>query len=307
MGLVNLLQTTQIPVDSVDVKAQLNAVAEKIATTPKDVLFQEFLDKALAFGLKVIAALVIYMVGAWLIKKITRMIQRHFDRKQTDATIASFVKSLVSIGMTVFLIIITISTLGINTTSIAALLAAGGMAIGMALSGTVQNFAGGIMLLVFKPFKAGDYIEAQGFAGTVSEVNIVSTRLTTPDNKNIIIPNGALSNGTINNYSHNKMRRVDWLVEVEYGSSSDETKKLLFSLIQDDARILGSTTEIKAADPFVGLSLLGSNGVQFVMRAWVRTEDYWDVFFEINEKIYNELPKHGISFPFNQMDVRIRN
>lgn len=179
------------------------------------------------------------------------------------------------------------------------------MAIGMALNGTVQNFAGGIMILIFKPFKAGDYIQAQGFEGTVTEVTIVSTKLTTVDNRNIIIPNGALSSNTINNFSQNTMRRIDWNIDVEYGSSSEQTKEILMSFLAQDTRVL-KTENGAPADPFVALSALKDSGVQFTMRAWVKKEDYWDVNFETLEKIYNELPKHDIKFPFPQLDVNIK-
>ena len=175
------------------------------------------------------------------------------------------------------------------------------MAIGLALNGTVQNFAGGIMLLIFKPFKSGDFIEAQGYSGTVSEVTITSTKLVTTDNRVIIIPNGALSNGTINNYSDQKFRRVDITVDVEYGSSSEEVKNILYSLIKDDSRILDAP-----APPFIALSALKESGVQFTMRLWVNASDYWNVFFELTEEIYNELPKNGIQFPFPQLDINIK-
>ena len=167
-------------------------LVETIKSTPANELLAGLGQQALHFGLKVLAALVIYFVGAWLIRKVRNMLIRGFKRKGTETTLAAFVDSLVGIGLWILLIILTIGALGINTTSLAALLAAGGMAIGMALSGTVQNFAGGIMLLVFKPFRAGDYIEALGFAGTVKEINIVSTKLTTVDNREIILPNGGI-------------------------------------------------------------------------------------------------------------------
>ena len=226
----SLLQTQ--PIDSLNIQEELAVVAEKLSTTPVTVLVSELLDKAVAFGLKVLAALAIYLIGAWAIRKIKGVVGRIFERKKTDAAIASFVQSIISIALTVILIIITIGAVGIDTTSIAALLAGGGMAIGMALNGTVQNFAGGIMIIAFKPFKAGDYIQAQGYEGTVSEVNIVSTKLTTVDNRSIIIPNGALSNGTVNNFSQNQLRRLDWTVSVEYGASIDDTKKVLMDILK---------------------------------------------------------------------------
>ncbi len=302
MRFTNLLQTQ--PIDSLDVQQELAAVAEKLSTTTVTDLLSELLDKAVSFGLKVLAALAIYLIGAWAIRKIKGIVGRVFARKNTDAAIASFVQSIISIALTVILIIITIGAVGIDTTSIAALLAGGGMAIGMALNGTVQNFAGGMMIIAFKPFKAGDYIQAQGYEGTVTEVNIVSTKLTTVDNRCIIIPNGALSNGTVNNYSQNQMRRVDWTVSVEYGASLEETKTVLMGLLKSDIRIL-NTAKGAPADPFVALSSLSDSSINFVMRGWVHASDYWDVNFQMNEKIYEELPKNGIKFPFPQMDVHV--
>ena len=262
------------------------------------------MDKALAFGLKLLAAFVIYFVGAWLIRKVKAIIARVFEKKGTDPGIASFTQSIVSIALTIMLIITTVGTLGIDTTSLAALLAGGGMAIGMALNGTVQNFAGGIMLLIFRPFKAGDFIEAQGYSGTVREVTITSTKLSTPDNRVIVIPNGILSNGTINNYSHMQMRRLDLTVDVEYGSESEHVKNLLYSLIMSDTRTLTASSGAPA-DPFVALASLRDSSIQFVARIWVKSEDYWGLNFDLIEKIYNELPKNGIQFPYPKLDVNI--
>ena len=286
------------------VQTEIVEIIEKVATTPADVLISDFVDKAVSFGLKVLAALIVYALGAWLIGRIKKILSRIFEKRKTDAAIASFVQSITSIALTVVLIIITVGTLGIDTSSLAALLAGGGMAIGLALNGTVQNFAGGIMILIFKPFKAGDFIEAQGFSGTVSEVNITSTKLKTVDNRIIIIPNGILSNGTINNYSDQKMRRLDIYVNVEYGSSSEETKKLLMSMIKEDERTLSIATGAPA-DPFVALSSLNDSAVQFVVRVWVKSEDYWDVNFKLIDNIYNTLPEHGIKFPYTKLDVNI--
>lgn len=301
------------PLDSLPKPDTLNAVqteiagiVEKVTTTPATELIKDIIDSAVSFGLKLIAAFLIYFVGAWVIRKIKAILRRSFERRKTDAAIASFVQSITSIVLTIILVIISIGTLGIDTSSIAALLTGGGLAIGMALNGTMQNFAGGLMILVFKPFKAGDYIEAQGHGGTVSEVNITSTKLTTVDNRVIIIPNGILSNDVINNYSSRQVRRLDINIGVEYGSSSAETKELLMSLIRSDERSL--TAEQGApADPFVALSALNESAVEFTIRIWVKAENYWGLKFDLTEKIYNELPKHGIMFPFPQLDVNIKN
>lgn len=305
MNSANIL--TIAPADSLNLmQVELASVAEKLSTTPTSELFGELLDKAVSFGLKLLAAFVIYFIGAWLIRKLKGLLKRIFEKRSTDAAIASFVQSMASIAMTILLVIITVGTLGIDTTSLAALLAGGGMAIGMALNGTVQNFAGGIMILIFRPFKAGDFIEAQGFSGTVSEVTITSTKLITTDNRVIIIPNGAMSNGTVNNYSHMPMRRLDLTVDVEYGTSAERTCEVLMNIIKADKRILDAGTSGKA-DPFVALGALKDSSVQFVIRVWVKSEDYWDVHYDTISKIYSELPKHNIEFPYPKLDVNILN
>ena len=305
--LPNIFQTSIpiIPADSLDLKGSAEKFVEKVTTTPADVLLKELGNDALQFGLKVLAALAIYFIGAWVIKRIKKLLGNIFERRKTDKAIASFTMSLVSISLTILLIILTVGTLGVNTTSLAAILAAGGMAIGMALSGTVQNFAGGIMLLVFKPFKAGDFIEAQGFSGTVSEVNIVSTKLTTTDNRVIVLPNGSLSSGTINNISQNPIRRLEWKIGVEYGSNIDQTRKVILGILNADARVLHGKDA--PDEPNVKLSGLLDSSVEIQARCWVRTDDYWDLLWEINELIYKELPKNGIDFPFPQLDVHLHN
>lgn len=291
--------------DSLAVKS--TAVLETIKTTPTDQILHDLGTQAIHFGLKVLAALLIYILGAWIIKLVKKGLRKGFARKNTEKTLSSFTESLVTIALWVVLIVVTISTLGINTTSIAALLAAGGMAIGMALSGTVQNFAGGIMLLVFKPFKAGDFIEAQGFSGVVTEVNIVSTKLLTVDNRSVIIPNGALSNGNINNISAMSLRRVDINVTVQYGTDVEAAKAALLEIIGSCPSVVNSSTP-GAADPFVSIIALGDHGISMVTRSWVKTADYWNAFFWLNENIYTQLPdKYGIQFAYNQLDVHIKN
>ena len=305
--LPNIFQTSIpiIPADSLDLKGSAEKFVEKVTTTPADVLLKELGNDALQFGLKVLAALAIYFIGAWVIKRIKKLLGNIFERRKTDKAIASFTMSLVSISLTILLIILTVGTLGVNTTSLAAILAAGGMAIGMALSGTVQNFAGGIMLLVFKPFKAGDFIEAQGFSGTVSEVNIVSTKLTTTDNRVIVLPNGSLSSGTINNISQNPIRRLEWKIGVEYGSDIDVARKVILEILNKDSRVLHGKDA--PDEPYIRLSALLDSSVEMQARCWVRTDDYWNLLWEVNELIYNELPKNGIDFPFPQLDVHLHN
>ena len=286
------------------IQARTAQTLETLKETEPNVLLQNLGQHALQFGLKVLAALAIYIIGAWLIKKLTRLVAKGLERKGSDAALASFVKSLVSITLWVLLIILTIGALGVNTTSLAALLAAGGMAIGMALSGTVQNFAGGIMLLVFKPIKAGDFIEAQGFIGTVKEINITATKLVTLDNRVVFIPNGALSSGSINNFSVNSLRRVDINVNIAYGNDIVKAKETALEIIKSNPKVLDSSTS-GAADPFVALLNFRESTIELVTRTWVNAADYWDVYFWINENLYAQLPQRGIKFSFPQINVNL--
>jgi len=291
--------------------------------------WQIFVDKMTQFGLKVLAALLIFVIGIFLIRWVKNILKRMFDRRNTEPTIASFVTSFTSISLTVLLVVISISTLGVDTTSLAALLAAGGLAIGMALSGTVQNFAGGLMLLAFKPFKAGDLIEAQGVTGKVVEVNITATKILTLDNRVVILPNGALSNGVINNYNGRPLRRVEWLVSVSYGVDAAACKAAILAIVESDERVLTADTDMEALykelnitayqlstvsyrmdaipAPSVALKSLNANDITFVVRAWVRADDYWDVFFGLQERFYTELPHQGFTFAYPHMDVRMLN
>ena len=289
--------------DSLKIAAE--TIMEKAKSDP-DVFMKELVGKFIDFGLKLVAALIIYAIGAWLIRRIRNGVERRFERRNTEKTLATFVTSLVSITLTLLLITLTIATLGINTTSLAALLAAGGMAVGMALSGTVSNFAGGIMLLIFKPFKAGDFINAQGYSGTVREVTIVNTKIVTTDNRIIVIPNGTLSNGNIDNYSTMPLRRADFEINVAYGTDADQCIKAILDIVARDSRILSSRDE-GASDPFVALSALNESNITFVVRLWVRSSDYWNVKFDMNKAFYTLLPEAGIQFDYPYMNVKITN
>ena len=304
LQIQNPISEEQLVSKADSAKAAVSQFKEMLTSDPGTAL-QKLGQDALQFGIKVILALILYFIGAWLIKRIKHALQRYFKRKQTDRAMASFISSLVSIVLTIILIVITVGTLGVNTSSLAALLAAGGMAIGLALSGTLQNFAGGLMIMAFKPFKAGDYIEAQGYAGTVTEVTIVGTHLTTLDNRKVILPNGALSGGNIVNYSCSPLRRIDVTVSVEYGTPAEACKQRLTEIVKEDPRFLDATTP-GAADPVIAIQKLDSSSVNFLIRAWVNTPDYWGALFDLNERVYTELPQAGIHFPFPQMDVHIR-
>ena len=279
--------------------------AEALASNPSEALHQLGVE-AIHFGLKLLLAIVIYIVGAWIIRLVKRAMTRMFEKRKTDKTVSSFVSSFTSVILTIALIVLTISTLGVNTTSLAALLAGGGVALGMALSGTLQNFSGGLLILAFKPFKVGDFIEAQGYAGTVTEMSIISTRLTLPDNRSVIIPHGTLANGNINNYSKNPVRRLEWKVSLEYGVDAEACKAKLLEIAVADPRVVDSS-EKGAQDPFAAVSSLGDSSVEFVLRAWVKSADYWPAFFAVNDAIYKQLPEAGFHFPFPQMDIHIKS
>ena len=326
--LLQTLTAEEIQARRDSARARALQLAE-VAKSDPDTFWQEVGQAMLQFGLKVLAALVIFVIGIVLIRWIQNILKRMFERRKTEPTIASFVSSFASISLTVLLIIISVSTLGVNTTSLAALLAAGGMAIGMALSGTVQNFAGGLMILAFKPFKAGDFIEAQGTMGKVIEVNITATKILTTDNRVVILPNGALSNGVINNYNGRPLRRVEWNVSVSYGVDAAKCKKAIRDILDSDKRVLQEDTNMNELykelnissfqlstvnyrmdtipAPFVALKSLNENDITFVVRAWVRAADYWDVFFTLQERFYTELPPQGFTFAYPHVDVTMLN
>ena len=327
-----LLQAAPTPEQIEAKRDSIRAGAKMMIETAKsdpETFWQEVGKATLQFGVKVLAALLIFVIGILLIRWIQGVLKRAFERRSTEPTIASFVSSFVSISLTVLLIVISVSTLGVNTTSLAALLAAGGMAIGMALSGTVQNFAGGLMILAFKPFKAGDFIEALGQSGKVIEVNITATKILTVDNRVVILPNGALSNGTINNFNGRPLRRVEWTVSVSYGVDATACKAAILAIVNSDKRVLPPETDMDELykelnisayqlstvsyrmnaipAPFVALKSLNANDITFVARAWVRADDYWDVFFDLQERFYTELPPQGFTFAYPHMDVTMLN
>ena len=260
-------------------------------------LIEKGIDLGIEAGKSIIIAVVTYFVGKTLISLVNRMLSGMMERRNVDPAIQSFAKSLANILLMILLAISVVSALGVNTTSFAALLASGGVAVGMALSGNLQNLAGGIVILLFRPFRVGDYIEAQGTGGTVGEIQIFHTILTTPDNKKIYLPNGALSSGNITNYSKEPLRRVDFTVAVEYGEDIDKVRKVLKEILDRDERVLQEPT------PVIVLGALADSSVNITVRVWVRSENYWNVFFETNETIYNEFNRQGINFPYPQLTI----
>ena len=289
-------------VDSAKIAA--SDFAQAVATNPAEA-FRQLGTDAIHFGLKVLVAILIYIIGAWIIKLVKKSLKKYFEVRKADKTVASFVTSFVSVTLTLLLIVLTISTLGVNTTSLAALLAGGGVAIGMALSGTLQNFSGGLLLLAFKPFKVGDFIEAQGYAGTVAEMSIVSTRLNLPDNRSVTIPHGTLANGNINNYTKNPVRRLEWKINMEYGVDSEACKAKLLEIVSANPMILNDSIP-GASNPFAAVFELSDSAVTFVARGWVQNENYWTAYFAVNDEIYKQLPASGFNFPFPQLDIHLR-
>lgn len=254
------------------------------------------------FGKNVLLAIIVYFVGRFIIKYAMKALRKITQKRQVEASLTSFLNSLISISLNLLLAIIIIGILGIDTSSFLAVFASAGIAVGMALSGTLQNFAGGVLILLLKPYKVGDFIEAQGFAGTVREIQIFNTILGTPDNQTIIIPNGPLATGSLKNSTKAPTRRVDINVEVAYGTNPDDVRKVLMGIIDADERIMRSGTFA----PFIPMTTMSSSSIIFQMRIWAKAADYWAVKFDTTEKVYRELGKVGIEIPFQQMDVHIK-
>ena len=267
------------------------------STDKLDVLLQQFITWGIDAGGRIIGALLIFLIGRFIIKFLNKIVSNMLVRRKVEPSIQSFVKSLVNILLTVLLIVAIVGELGIETTSFAALIASAGVGVGMELSGNLQNFAGGLIVLLFRPFKVGDWIESQGQSGTVREIQIFHTILTTADNKVVYIPNGALSGGTIVNYSREETRRIDWVVGVEYGEHFEKVEETVRQIIAAESRILS------APAPYIALNALDASSVNILIRVWVKNSDYWGVYYDVNKCIYNVFNKEGIGFPFPQLTV----
>lgn len=288
--------------DSVQ-KAKLAETVEKFEHLSSVDYRQLLTDLAQEAGwiiLKIVIAFVIYLVGKQLIKWIVRLMDKAFARHKVEASLRNFLRSLVKALLMVMLVLAIVQTLGVNTSSFLALFASAGLAVGMALSGTLQNFAGGVILLLLRPYKVGDYIESQGQSGTVESIDLFSTCLKTPDNQTIYVPNNAIATSIIDNYSQSETRRVDWVLSISYGDDVDVARREILAMLEADSRIL------KDSAPVVLVKTLNSSSVDLVIRAWVANADYWGVYFDMNEKMYKELPSKGVNFPFPQLDVNIK-
>ena len=281
----------------------ITAVAETIEMlreTPVNEWLPQLVKQYLVpLGIKIVVAILVLIIGRWLIKAAKKWMANGMMSRHGDPTLHRFLSNLLSVVLNFILIIFIISILGVNTSSLVALLASAGLAIGMALSGTLQNFAGGVIIIMFRPFKVGDFIAAQGQEGVVKEIQIFNTVITTPDNKVTSIPNGILSTGVMTIFTKEETRRVDWTYSIAYGDDFDKAKVVLKRLCYEDQRIL------KEPEAFVEIGQLNNSSVDIRVRAWVKSEDYWAVFFSMNEKVYKTLPKEGLHFPYPQVDVHV--
>ena len=286
--------------DSVQ-KAHLMEAVTKIANTDYRQLLVDLANEAMWVGLKIVLALLSWWVGRWIIRKLLAMLERLFIRRNIEASLRKFLHNVANVAMSLMLILSVVQTLGVNITSILALFASATLAIGMALSGTMQNFAGGVMILLLKPYRVGDFISAQGQSGTVKEIMLFSTCIETIDKQTIYIPNSSISTAIIDNYSVSELRRADITVSIAYGDDVDVARAEIMALFKADERILAEPA------PVVVVSALADSSVNLSVRMWVRNGDYWGVINDMNERIYKVLPTKGIHFPFPQLDVHVHN
>ena len=350
------------------ISAEIKHTESVLSSLSFDEIVQRLVDGAVDLGVRILIAVVVFYIGKLIINKIHTIIKAIMLKHNFDKSLTTFVLSVVKITLLFVLIVSIIGILGIETSSFIAIFASAGVAIGMALSGTLQNFAGGVLILFIKPYKIGDYIEFGTYQGTVKEIQIFNTILNTPDNKSIIIPNGGLSTGTINNYSKEEYRRVSWDISISYGDDVDVARKVALEILEADSRVVKKYREddkemrqaakelapdneekeekqdekkekksffqrifgrkpklkdevekwkeeqaekIKAkipkvdCTPTVSLSALADSSIVVTIRAWTRSEFYWGVLYDVNEKIYKEFPKNGLSFPYPQMDIHV--
>jgi small conductance mechanosensitive channel len=260
-------------------------------------LLDSLVSGGLEFGKNLIFAAIAYFIGRYTIKLVNKLLAKIMQRRNVDKTVHSFVGNLVKIVLQVALFIFIIGILGVKTASLITLIAASGFGIGLALSGTLQNFANGILLLLFKPYKVGDYIETQGMGGTVQAIQIFHTILATADNKTIYIPNGTMSSSTMTNFSQLPSRRLEWNIGIEYGENFDKVKGVILDLLSSEKHIL------KTPEPLVELSQLADSSVVVLVRVWVKAEEYWNVYFAVNKKIYEIFNEKGINFPYPQLTI----
>lgn len=251
------------------------------------------------YGIKIIAAIIIFVVGRWVARALRNATKKMMAKGNVDETLISFVGNLTYITLLAFVIIAALNQLGIQTTSFIAVIGAAGLAIGLALQGSLANFAAGVLMIIFRPFKAGDYIEGAGVAGTVEEIQIFATQLKTPDNKTIIVPNAKMMGDNITNYSAKDTRRVDMVIGVGYGDDLKKVREILEDILAKDDRFLEDPA------PTIGVLELGDNSVNFAVRPWVKKEDYWGAYFDVTETVKRRFDEEGISIPYPQRDVHL--
>ena len=294
------------------------AVADSVATVSKSMnvseavetlsgltlgeLLHEVTGLAVTIAGKIIKLLLIWYIGRWVSRRLINIVKAIMDRREVTPSVRTFVSSLLEVVTMVIILIMIISIIGIDTSSFIALFASAGVAVGMALSGTLQNFAGGVIILLFRPFKVGDFIEAQGVAGTVREIQIFNTLVATGDNKVILLPNGPVSTGIINNYSREDIRRVDMVFSISYGDDFEKAKEVLLRIIKEDERILN-----EPAAPAINLSELAASSIDISVKVWCKQSDYWNVKFDMNKKVYDIFPKEGLNFPYQTFTVNVTN
>ena len=288
------------------------AVADSVATSTAtdtlssisgmspDEIKQLITTFAMSFAVKLVKVLLIWFVGRWVLKRVVNFLKRIMEKHIDNVSVRGFIVSIIDVVVMILLILMIIGVLGIDTSSFIAIFASAGVAIGMALSGTLQNFAGGVMILLFRPFKVGDFIEAQGVSGTVKEIQIFNTIIHTGDNKVILLPNGPVSTGIINNYSRAPLRRVDFTFSISYGDDFEKAKKVLLALVAEDKRVLS-----EPAAPFVELGALAASSIDITVRLWCKQEDYWGIKFDLNKRVYETFPKHGLNFPYQTLTVNV--
>ena len=260
-------------------------------------MMNDWLNSGINFGIRVVLAILLFLIGRWVIRRLLRIFERILKRREIDGVAVTLLGSVLTALLYIALFLTLGGVLGVKSVSFAAVLASMGLAVGMALSGQLQNLAGGVIIMVTKPFSIGDYILAQTAEGSVRAVSLFYTEILTPDNKRIFIPNGILSSGVMVNYSHEETRRIEWIIGVEYDEDFSRVRLAIESLLESDERVL------KTPEPTIVLHNLNSSSVDVLVRAWVRSDDLWPVFWDFNRRVYEDFNKRGISFPFPQLTV----
>lgn len=273
--------------------------SESISGLLNNIDWTHFYQLAADFGLRLFAALAIFIIGRWVARWLSRLLEKGMQKAGTDHTLIVFLRNIVYVGLLIFVIIAAVGQLGVQTTSFLAVLGAAGLAVGLALQGSLANLAAGVLIITFRPFKLGDFIEAGGIAGTVKAISIFTTTLHTPDNKVIIVPNAQVNSGTITNYSANDTRRVDLVIGVSYGDDLDKVRSVIQQVLAADERVL------KDPAPQIAVMALADSSVNFTVRPWAKSADYWALYFDLQEQIKKNFDKEGISIPFPQQDVYV--